>query len=137
MQINPLLCVICDDVRIENNGKQIIIGIYTGKIIIPVKEFPSEGFPFFISLWIPFYISEAGSAIIEIKIEGLEDDFPIIKASNQNLTLHTHNELHGFAIQKIAIPIKKLNTELKISVRNVGESDWHILKELPIEVLVG
>lgn len=38
VKLIPKYGIICDDVREENNGKSIIIGIYTGDIL--VKKFP-------------------------------------------------------------------------------------------------
>ena len=49
MTVNAML-VVCDDVRIEFNGKAIFIGVYTDDISIPVPNFQAHQLVFFFFL---------------------------------------------------------------------------------------
>jgi hypothetical protein len=43
-----LVCgIVCDDIRREDNGKEIIIGVYSGSIVVP--QFPAT---LLLSLWV-------------------------------------------------------------------------------------
>ncbi len=47
--------IFCDDIRIETNGKQIIIGAYLGNAVLPT--FPQ---PFALMAWVHFVQPETG-----------------------------------------------------------------------------
>lgn len=65
MHINVLSAIMCDLVRIENSGKHILIGVYTGDILFP--KFPTRFNP---TLWIEIKTGIQRSNLdFEIKIE--------------------------------------------------------------------
>ena len=59
--------IVCDDIRYETNGKQILIGVYSGDIVIGMPE----GMPVVISssLWIELRVKEKGEYLLDFKIE--------------------------------------------------------------------
>jgi hypothetical protein len=71
--IRPLFAIFCDDIRREVSGKQILIGVYTGDIVIP--SFPAT---IAIAGWIAF--ARADRIAAEIPIE-----FRIIDSKGQSL----------------------------------------------------
>lgn len=48
-RVKPIFALFCDDIRHESNGKQILIGVYTGDIL--PTQFPAL---FSVSIWIAF-----------------------------------------------------------------------------------
>ena len=52
--IEFLTAILCDDVRREGNGKELLIGVYTGQVLLP--EMPQDFFPVF---WVPFETLDA------------------------------------------------------------------------------
>lgn len=71
VRIRPIIAIVCDDVRIEKNGKPFLIGIYTGGITLTGSAIPenySEVSNLQVHLWIPFEAEEAGSSDFEVKL---------------------------------------------------------------------
>lgn len=62
------LGLMCDDVRREITGKDILIGVYSSNIII--LNFPSA---LNIALWMQFHADEAGSTLVEIRVVDQEN----------------------------------------------------------------
>ena len=56
-------CVICDDVRVELNGKETIVGVYTAGISVPFIPFSIT-----ICLWLQVIWSGEGESHIEISV---------------------------------------------------------------------
>jgi hypothetical protein len=44
---------VCDDIRLEANGKLILIGVYTGNIVIPADDYVTPQISFFFHIDIP------------------------------------------------------------------------------------
>lgn len=61
-KLSAINALVCDDVRIENNGKHIIIGVYTGDIIV-------SGFPFFLTpcFWVSLPATPPGQYTVSIR----------------------------------------------------------------------
>ena len=55
--------IICDEVRVEDTGKHIIIGVYSESIA--VSDFPAN---LLLSFWIQFYVDRDGEIDIELRI---------------------------------------------------------------------
>lgn len=60
--------VVCDDIRREDNGKEILIGVYGSSII--VSKFPAS---LALSFWLQFEPNETGSTSLEFRLVGPED----------------------------------------------------------------
>jgi len=39
-RINPLSAIFCDDIRREDNGKELLIGVYSGSLQVPILPAP-------------------------------------------------------------------------------------------------
>ena len=55
--------IVCDEVRIENTGKYIIIGAYSGNILAPA--FPVG---LVLSIWSQFYADRNGEMNVELRV---------------------------------------------------------------------
>ena len=56
--------IICDDVRTENNGKDIIIGVYIENII--VLKFPAN---VLLALWTQFFANRNGDILASFRVQ--------------------------------------------------------------------
>jgi hypothetical protein len=50
MAITHKYTLLCDDIRQENNGKFIIVGLYTPDVVVPVVPFAVSSLAFFIAV---------------------------------------------------------------------------------------
>jgi hypothetical protein len=62
-RIQLVHCVVCDDVRTEILSKEIIVGVYSGGIVVP-----SVPWAFMICLWMTVIWSGDGEMPIEVRI---------------------------------------------------------------------
>lgn len=69
--IKPIYAIFCDDIRREVTGKEILIGVYTGNLLVP--HFPA---PIVLATWIPYErIADAvGKIPIEFRMLNVVDD---------------------------------------------------------------
>jgi hypothetical protein len=55
--------VICDDIRQETNGKQILIGVYGSAVLVPSMPFSIP-----LSVWIEYQAREIGVDTVHVKM---------------------------------------------------------------------
>ena len=73
--IKPIHAIFCDDIRREVTGKEILIGVYSGDLL--VSRFPA---PVVMAIWVPF--ERVGNAEGKIPIE-----FRMLDAVDNNRSL--------------------------------------------------
>ncbi len=137
VKIKPIMAVICDDVRQEVNGKPFIIGIYSGniKLLDNISPTISAESPAMLplTLWIPFKVSKAGSASVEVKIISPNPKYVAgVKMKMEFPTLPYPYETTALTLPSMVIPIDQEGT-LKVLFKNTGD-DWETLKEVPITI---
>ena len=116
--------LICDDLRTEDNGKQILIGVYTGGILF--SKFPAQHV---ITVWCDVEQPEAGKIPLQLKVSfGKKDLF----VAQVDMEVHTPAPTAVFAF-KIPVRVESVGT-LRFQMRQHAD-DWQDLKE--IEVLQG
>lgn len=117
--------IVCDDIRMESNGKQLLIGVYT--IDILVASFPAR---MRLSFWIDVDQSEPGN--IPFEIRGLFSDKPDpvfnIKGSLGAIEPIPYAQigLHG-----IPIEFKEQDSMLKLELRQYAEK-WEEIRSIKI-----
>jgi hypothetical protein len=111
---------ICDEVRREDNGKLIIIGVYTYDII--VLNFP---------------VDLVLTIVVSLKVdEPVETDFEL-RLSHDGKLINTgkgHFKLEKSSITGIPkIPLQNISGpgELKFEMR-FGDGDWQTIRKIPI-----
>ncbi|MBL8658325.1 MAG: hypothetical protein JNM75_01065 [Rhodospirillales bacterium] len=62
-ELNVRSAVLCDDVRIENNGKIILIGVYSGNVAVPVTPFVLA-----VHVWINLSPQVPGEIAVNLRI---------------------------------------------------------------------
>ena len=79
--------LVCDDIRIEANGKLIIIGVYTGNILILSPEMPGTNLTFMFSLDVP--IGEIPRSVaFEVVLPGEKPDRHSLEITDPKLEPH-------------------------------------------------
>src|SRR5215472_4088319 len=73
--IKPLHVVFCDDIRREVTGKEILIGVYSGNLMVP--RFPAA---IVLATWVPF--ERVGNDVGKIPVE-----FRMLNATENNQTV--------------------------------------------------
>lgn len=63
LDLKLLIALICDDWRREDNGKEILIGIYTGGIVVPQMPIVLQ-----VCLWLYIQPQEVGDADFDVRI---------------------------------------------------------------------
>lgn len=119
--IDIVSLVVCDEIRKEDNGKAILIGVYSGDIL--VNELPIQ---IGISLWVHLNVSGPGEIPFEFRFVG-------IKSAVSELSGNANIKGAGAAIISTPpIPVLlESEGELKIEMK-YGDSDWRLVRSLEI-----
>ena len=115
--------VLCDDIRLEQNNKHILIGVYNGTIV--VQSFPTE-FP--VCWWIQALANQTGK---------FEFDIQLIKDEKDTLL----RVKVGFEIQAkgwVAMSLPKVPIQLhgpgklQLQMKAISEPDWITIQECEV-----
>lgn len=120
--------VICDHVRKEEGGKQILIGIYPHNILFP--SFPGR---VTLNVWLQIRDEEGRRIPVEFRI----------KNSNDDILMSGEGEIDGRnqkGILTVAIPLAPLviseATILSFQIRE-PKKHWQMLKQMPVDLKEG
>jgi hypothetical protein len=117
--------VLCDDIRIEQNNKFILIGVYTGSVVVP--GLPAE---LLVSWWIQILPEKTGTFELELQLISPEKAI-LLKA------------MLGFEIRELdwsAIPLPKAPVhvqsagELQLQMKLRTESEWTLIQTFAVKV---
>jgi len=75
MGITPKYTLVCDDIRQENNGKFIVVGLYMGNITVPHVPFVLPSLAFFQV----FESERSGNFTFKIRLEHMEKGNAIVE----------------------------------------------------------
>jgi hypothetical protein len=114
--------VICDDVRQEVNGKQIIIGVYGNRIVVSSMPF---GIP--ISIWMEFDAKKLGKNSFQVKISYSTGFETVIRV---DLDIYEIGSI-GIATPPILVS-GAADGQLTVEVSNDGKK-WKVIKRKAIQ----
>lgn len=107
--IKVLSAVLCDEVRREQSGKDILIGVYGGEIIL--NNIPG---PISVSLWLSLEIPHKGDFVAEIRVVNAENkELARLKAEFGISGQYSHS---SFYTPRMRLDIEK-PTSLKFQCR--------------------
>lgn len=110
--------IICDDVRREMSGKDILIGVYSGTINVPAypANFPA-------AFWFEIEPTQLGSLPIEIKIEPPSGNPPF----QVSVSLDVHEiDTSVFVMGGVPITVER-DGEIIVSAK-IGSEPWSVVK---------
>lgn len=139
IKIKPIMAIVCDEARQENNGKPFLIGIYTGGINIETTNVPATlpdgtnvGVALNVCLWIPFEAKEKGNALINIRLIGPGENNNVgVKMKLEISNLPQSTEITPLVIGPLPIKITE-SGDIKILFKNDDDDDWDILRIMPV-----
>lgn len=117
-----LSVVLCDDVRQENNGKHILIGVYLRSVF--VEDFPTN---ISLTMWIEFTPSEVGEFPGEIRV--IKDDESVLLRGSVQIT--TDN------LEPVMSVFKNMPLEFQGGGNysfqwKFGDREWQTVKEFSV-----
>ena len=113
--LKPLSAVVCDEIRREKDGKDIIIGAYGGDILVG-----SIPIPLALSLWIGLETSGAGNTRADIRVVNSEKK--VLIEVNGVATVEERYQKSSLITPKLRFLVDK-STELRFQLR-IGEGRW-------------
>lgn len=139
VRVEPIIAIVCDEIRREDNGKDILLGIYRGSITLNPPTAPgdkSEGTPpvltaLHLSLWVPFKASGLGEAVVEFEIIPPGGEKVKVRAGIRIEDPKTLTEQTAFELKSMPILFSK-EGNLTILFRNEGEDEWETLRVVPV-----
>lgn len=138
VSVKPVTAIVCDQIRMEDNGKPFLVGIYTGSINLQVAEIPKdkdEVHNFDMSLWVPVEVTEVGVAEIEVQIKTPNAKPVLIKAKMAIEKLIAKGEMVPLSIGPI--PLKLWHDgEIEIQFKHTDDAEWTTIRTLPVFINV-
>ena len=125
--IKPIHAVFCDDIRREVTGKEILIGVYSGNMLVP--RLPA---PIVLSIWVPF--SRTAESVGEIPMEFRlldADDRPIGYGSVQ-ITVSDATEIGSLSLPALGVMLNHAGS-LKFQLKQY-EEPWETVSTLKVAV---
>jgi hypothetical protein len=121
LRVKPIFALFCDDIRHESNGKQILIGVYTGDIL--PAQFPAV---ISISIWVAF--ERINNMSGELPIE-----FRVINTRGNSLgygsaKLYLTDDLHDGVITLPGLPLQLTQPDTLTFQLKQGDDPWKSIR---------
>jgi hypothetical protein len=117
MPLDVKAAILCDFVRIEETGKHIIIGVYTGSIVFPAL--PTKFTPTFWIEMVPFTRDSDMDLELKLEVPGLK------KPRIGPVRLHIQGQGELVHLTLTGPPIEITETGLfRVSMRPLGRGRW-------------
>lgn len=120
-----LSALVCDDVRRENNGKEILIGVYSGKIIVP--RLPTN---IVLMAWLNILVRGPTEFPLDIRI--LDPNERTVMEGEVTVKLDDVQDTSSMIIPKFHLLVENEGS-LKIKFRK-GRGRWQTIIEKLIEM---
>lgn len=116
-KVSILSAIVCDDVRTEGNGKEILIGVYSGTINVHI--IPSPLIP--LRCWVNLKTEGSGNISLEFRATDHREN----EIFQSKVDIGTDNKvgLGSVSLGPILFALKDPEGQLKIEYREVG-GDW-------------
>ena len=115
--VKIISAVICDDVRTEKNGKDLLIGVYSGAII--VHAIPSP--PMSLRCWINLQMD--GPVEVTLKFRAVDQNNSQLFYSQASVGTKDEHGLGSIPLGPILYTLKEPEGFLKIDYKE-GQHDW-------------
>lgn len=116
-KVKILSAIVCDDVRVENNGKEILVGVYSGAIT--VHMIPS--LPLSLRCWINLSID--GPCLVKLYFRATDSDDKEIFGAEIETGTNENIGLGSIPLGPILFTLRDPEGYLKIDYKE-GEGDW-------------
>ena len=116
-KVEILSAVVCDDVREENNGKEILVGVYSGTIA--VQEIPSP--PLSLRCWVNLRIQS--SCEVRLYFRAIDQDNKEIFQAQLKTETDDEIGMGSVSLGPIVYTLKEPEGSLRIDYKE-GDGDW-------------
>ncbi len=116
--------IICDDVRTENNGKDIIIGVYAENIT--VQKFPAN---VVLCLWTQFFANRNGDIMVSFRVQKDKHNLFFAKGI---IRVNDYKKIATMRFPGIPLQVG-VEGVLVFQVRE-EKKKWITIKEIPMEL---
>jgi hypothetical protein len=120
--------VVCDEIRKEDNGKYIIIGVYLDNISVP--RFP---FDMTLAFWISIVPHREGEILCQWRLK--HDIAGVLSSSAGKLTIYEKEKDSIVTLRRIPVKLPQEGI-LSLQFREKGRR-WRILKIIPVTLQKG
>jgi hypothetical protein len=120
-KMNVTAALVCDDVRKEINGKDILIGVYSGGILVP--QFPGE---VTMALYLQYEPTVTGKIDGSIRLTNGGDT--TFYQGNFNVSI-ARVELSSMAFPSVVMPVFA-PTNYVFEIKESGETEWRVVKRI-------
>jgi hypothetical protein len=121
LRVKPIFALFCDDIRNETNGKQILIGVYTGDILI--SQFPAV---ISISVWVAFerINEESGELPIEFRVINTQGT----SLGYGSAKLYLTSDLHDGVITLQGLPLQLTQPDRLTFQLKQADDPWESIR---------
>jgi hypothetical protein len=118
--------LVCDDIRTEDNGKQILIGVYTGNILL--NEFPAS---LLLSFWIDVNQPVAGQVPFQIRcfITGQSEPVFHIQGTGESSLPSPHAQI---SLRGVPLKVTRDDSVLRVELKQY-EGEWEEIRTIDIK----
>lgn len=127
--IKPIHAVFCDDIRREMTGKDILIGVYSGHLL--VQRFPA---PVVLAIWMPFErVGDAeGKIPIEFRMLGAADNNRAIGYGSIEIMVSNMSDVGALSLPALAVMLDRPG-RLVFQLKQHDEP-WQTVASLKVDV---
>src|ERR1700732_5037144 len=115
--------VLCEDIRVEQNNKYILIGVYGGTIV--VQNFPAE---FQVCWWIQILANQVGK--FEFDIQLIKDEKDTLLRIKVEFEIST-NGWAAMSLPKVPLQLHAPG-KLQLQMKTKSEPDWITVQECEV-----
>lgn len=116
--------VLCEDIRIEDTGKHLLIGVYLNDIV--VSQFDA---PIVLRLWVQFYPDKDGDLSLELRMKGTAiDESPLFRGV---INIADKDGLSTLRLPQMPIFLKRAG-EIEFQIREKGKR-WKTAKRMSVK----
>jgi hypothetical protein len=117
--------IVCDDVRREASGKDIIIGVYSGAIV--VGSFPTN---ILVSLYVPVTFQRSGTGTVLFQVRGPHG----VELINGSVPLEVFSVTEMGAITIVGMPLQvQTQGELDFQLK-APDGDWESVRKVVVRL---
>jgi hypothetical protein len=118
--------LVCDDSRIEDNGKHIIIGVYSNNVA--VEHFPAT---IGLTLWFQMLVGKAGEIDFEVRARDAFDRKKLFSAFEGKMNINQKEEPITMKTPQFLIQTEE-PVKIVFEMRESGKR-WSKIIEIPIQ----
>jgi hypothetical protein len=124
--IEILDVITCDDVRQEHNGKELLIGVYAGEIVVPEPNAVIET-----TFWVRFRSSKPGKVQLEFKVTDPDDSQ--VSHGRGTFDLERVDICGAFSTPKTTLRIRKSGA-VKLFLKAADDDDYTLAGDTPVRI---